>query len=92
MMKFFLKKEMKFNTISKQKILFDHLHPNVGWFCAVEDSFQKKYLVGWWLHQMLFDLQFVKKHGGTWGELWAFFSCVIKKVPVRGPGRLWLLF
>ena len=72
MMKFFPKKEMKFNTISKQKVLFDHLHQNIGWFCAVEDSFQKKYLVGCWLHQMLFDLQFVEKHGDTWGNYGPF--------------------
>ena len=34
--------KQKINKISKQKILFDHLYQNVGWFCPAEGSLQKK--------------------------------------------------
>ena len=72
-------KKLKFNTISKQKILFDHLYQNVGWWCPTEDPYQKKCLAGCWLHQMLPQLEFAKKNIYMSSlERWLFFNRIIK--------------
>ena len=77
--KLLLKKKMKINTISNQKILFEHLFQNVGWFCPAVNAFQKKCLVRCRLHQMCFQVEFVKKNSYMFAlEQWTFFNRIIK--------------
>ena len=71
---------MKFLNIREQKLLFEYLKENMGWFCLENNSFQKNYKQRCWLHCLFWELDFVSQSNYmSRMEQHAFFDRIIKK-------------
>ena len=71
---------MKFLNIREQKILFEYLKQNMGWFCLENNSFQKKCKQRCWLHCFFGELDFVSQNNYMSSmEQHTFFDRMIKK-------------
>ena len=60
----------------KQQILYSYLKQNVGWLCPDLHGFQKKCIIGCWLHHFFFELEFVVEKN-------SFLSCLERDATVN---------